>query len=374
MRQGEAAPRRRLWPVFAPLALTVALAILWTGLWFLAARAAETTIAGWREREAQVGRVYTCGRQIIGGFPFRIEVRCADPTIELRRQDPPIALKGADLVVVSQVYQPTLLISEFTSPLTISEPGRPPNYVANWALAQSSVRGTPRAPERASIVVDRPSLDRVNGGARSTVMKAERVELHGRMAGGSVTNDPVIELALRLVSATAPELHAFTTRPVDAEIIATLRGLADFSPKPWPVRLREMQARGGRIEITRARVQQGDAIAVSAGTLGLTERGGLDGQIEVTIAGLEHVVAALDLDRVTSQGRVGATIRALDGLVPGLGQLARANAAPGVVAALRAMGQATTLDGRPATTLPLRFADGQVLLGPFPVGRVPLLF
>jgi len=105
-----------------------------------------------------------------------------------------------------------------------------------------------------------------------------------------------------------------------------------------------------------------------------TERGGLEGQIQVTIAGLEHAVAALDLDRVTSQGKVGATIGALDRLVPGLGQLARQNAAPGVVAALRAMGQPTTLEGRAATTLPLRFADGQVLLGPFPVGRIPPLF
>src|SRR5262245_52664250 len=227
MRQGETAPRRRLWPVFVPLLLTVALAIVWTGLWFLAARKAETTIAGWREREAAVGRVYTCGKQVISGFPFRIEVRCVDPTIELPNQNPPIALKAADLVVVSQVYQPTLLISEFTGPLTISEPGQPRSYVADWALAQSSVRGTPKAPERVSIVVDRPTLDRVPEGvlvtidkARRheagpwTVMKAERIELHGRMAGGSVTDNPVIELALRLLSATAPELHTFTTRPV----------------------------------------------------------------------------------------------------------------------------------------------------------------
>jgi hypothetical protein len=371
----QPAPRRRLWPVFVPLVVTVALAIVWTGLWFLAARAAETRIAGWREREAKVGRVYACGgKETIGGFPFRIEVRCADPTIELRRQDPPIALKAADLVVVAQVYQPTLLISEATSPLTISAPGQPPSYVANWTLAQSSERGTPRAPERASIVVDRPSVDRVNGAGPQAVMKAERIELHGRMAGGSATSDPVIELALRLVSATAPELHALTTRPIDAEIIATLRGLPDFSPKPWPVRLRELQARGGRIEITRARVQQGDTIAVSAGALGLTESGGLDGEMQVTIAGLEHVVATLDLDRLTSRGRVGAAIGALDRLVPGLGRAARANAGPGIVAGLRAMGQPTTLDGKPATTLPLRFADGQVLLGPFPVARIPPLF
>jgi len=374
MLQSERARRRPLWPVFVPLALVVALALLWTGLWFFAAAAAEQTIAGWREREAKVGRIYTCDRQTISGFPFRIEVRCADPVIELRRDDPPVALRAADLVVVSQVYQPTLLIGELTGPMTIAEPGQSASYVANWTLGQSSVRGTPAAPERVSIVVDQPTLDRAGDSGTANVMKAQRIELHGRIADGSAAGDPVIELVLRLFSATAPELHAFMTQPVDADITATLRGLADFSPKPWPVRFRELQARGGRIEIGRARVQQGDAIAVSAGALGLTARGGLDGQIEVTIVGLESVVRSLDLDRVMSQGNVGATIDRLNRFIPGLGQIARQNAGPGILAALRAMGRPATLEGRPAIVLPLRFTDGQVLLGPFPVGRMPLLF
>jgi hypothetical protein len=135
-----------------------------------------------------------------------------------------------------------------------------------------------------------------------------------------------------------------------------------------------MQARGGKIEITRARVRQGEAIAASAGTLGLTTRGGLDGQIQVTILGLESIVRSLDLDRAMSQGNVGSAINALDRLIPGLGQVARQNAAPGILAALRGIGRPSTLDDKPATTLPLRFNDGQILLGPFPVGRVPPLF
>jgi hypothetical protein len=373
MRQPESAPRRRLWPVFVPIGLVVVLAFAWSGFWFVATGAAEKTIAGWREREAHVGRIYTCEKQTVSGFPFRIEVRCVDPSIELPHNEPPIALKASDLVVVSQVYQPTHLITELAGPMTIAEPGQPPSYVANWALGQSSVRGTPAAPERASIVVDRLTVDRV-GGAPVNVLKTDRVELHGRIAEGSVAGDPVIELVLRLAAATAPELHAFTRQPIDAELTAKLYGLADFSPKPWPVRFKEMQARGGRIDITGARVRQGEAIAVSAGTLGLTTRGGLDGQIQVTIAGLESIVRSLDLDRAMSQGSLGNAIGALDRLIPGLGQAARQNAAPGILAALRAMGRPATIDDKPATTLPLRFNDGQILLGPFPVGRVPPLF
>jgi hypothetical protein len=140
------------------------------------------------------------------------------------------------------------------------------------------------------------------------------------------------------------------------------------------VRFRELQQRNGSIEITSARAQQGDVIAVSAGTLSLTPRGGLDGQLQITVVGIEQLLKALDIDSIVSQGKVAETIGALDRLVPGLGNLARKNARPGIMAGLGAIGQSTVLDGKPAITLPLRFADGAVMLGPFPVGRVPPLF
>ena len=231
------------------------------------------------------------------------------------------------------------------------------------------------APERMAIVVDQPTVDRVGtSGSTPVLAKAERIELHGRIAEGSAADNPVIELVLRLAAATAPDVHPLMAKPLDGEIAVKLKGLPDFAPKPWRQRLRELQARGGSIEITKARVQQGDVIAVATGTLGLTERGGLDGQLQMTVVNLEQVLRALNLEQVMSQGKVGSTINALDRLMPGLGTIARQNAAPSIMAGLGALGQRTVLDDKPAVSVPLRFVDGAVMLGPFPVGRVPPLF
>src|SRR5690242_4543998 len=60
MLNQQPATRRRRWPIFVPFALLVALAVIWTGLWFYAASAAETALAGWRAREAKSGRTYEC--------------------------------------------------------------------------------------------------------------------------------------------------------------------------------------------------------------------------------------------------------------------------------------------------------------------------
>jgi hypothetical protein len=38
------------------------------------------------------------------------------------------------------------------------------------------------------------------------------------------------------------------------------------------------------------------------------------------------------------------------------------------------LGQQTSLEGRPAVTLPLRFKEGVAYLGPIPLGPTPALF
>jgi len=86
---------------------------------------------------------------------------------------------------------------------------------------------------------------------------------------------------------------------------------------------------------------------------------------------MERVLKLFDLERIMSEGQIGSTLSALDRLIPGLGGIARQNAAPGLVAAL---GQRTVLEGKPAVAFPVRFADGAVFLGPFQVGQIPALF
>jgi hypothetical protein len=373
--QPALAPRRRRWPVLLPVALVLALAGAWCGFWFYAAQTAEEAIAGWREREAKSGRIFTCGGQSIGGFPFRIEVRCPEAVAEFTTLQPPLTLKTTDLLVAAQVYQPTLLIAEASGPLTIGESGRAPTLLANWSLAQASVRGTPAAPERVSIVIEQPVLDRMGGGTPERLVTAKRSELHGRIAAGSVTDNPVIDIGLRALGAVAPGWHPVMAQPLDIDIASTLRGLKDFSPKPWSARLRDLQAAGGRIEITRARLQQGDAIAVGAGTLGLTPEGRLEGQLRITATGLEKVLPAFGVDRLAPPGSgVDRLAGALDRLAPGLGNVARQQAGVGLAAGIMLLGEQTELEGRKAVSLPLRFTDGNAFLGPIPLGRTPPLF
>jgi hypothetical protein len=357
------------------LFIVFALVAGWTGYWKFAASKGQQTIDGWRAREARAGRIYNCGSQSIGGFPFRIEVNCGDASAVFPANQPPLELKTSSIMVLSQVYQPGLLISEFHGPLTVGELGKTPNVIADWKSAQSSLRGTPAAPSRASLVLEQPVVDRMDGGNRQNLLRAKHIEFHGRLAEGSVTNNPVLEVALQLDQATAPDLHPAAARPTDATITGLFRGLADFSPQPWSARFREMQAAGGRIDITQARVQQGDIVAVGGGSLSLNADGKLEGQLRVTIVGLEQFLAAIGAQQlVQTSPQMDKLAGALDRLAPGLGGLARQQAGANISTGINLLGEQAMLEGKKAVTLPLRFNDGAVFLGPMPIGNTPALF
>jgi hypothetical protein len=372
------APRRRSarW-----LYLTLAVIIVvggWVAFWFYAADRANQAIAGWLEREARVGRVYSCGSQSLGGFPFRIEVRCTQAGVELRQMQPAMSVRMGDILIAAQIYQPTLLIGEWSAPLTVSELGQSPRMSANWTLMQTSVRGRPRAPERISVVLDNPSLDQLTGGAPDRVASAKHTEIHARMASGSMQDRPVIDIAVRAAALVAPVIHPVISQPTDADIDLTLRGMKDLSAKPWPVRFREIQEAGGKIEVKTARIAQGEWLATGSGALGLTANGRLDGEIRVTIAGLEKLLQQIGVEYLSRPGagsdKLNSAFNALDKIAPGLGNIARDRAAPALAAGAAFLGQATELEGRKAVALPLRFEDGKVYLGPLKVAETQPLF
>jgi hypothetical protein len=342
--------RRSYW-ILAPLLLVLVLALVWTGFWFYSAHAADRMMAAWIEREAQVGRVYTCASRTIGGYPFRIETRCTDPTVELRGGMAPVVIKAREILAVAQVYQPNLIIAEATGPMTVAEPGEAHPLTADWSLLQASVRGLPSELERVSLVVQGPKLQRTGGASPEPVMQAERIEFHARQSADASATKPAYDLAARVAATLVPALPALAGRPLNAEATAVLSGLSDLAPKPIAARLRDWQAAGGRLAITAIRLQQGDAVAVAKGDLALSPRGRLDGALTITAAGFDELSRWLGLPTPGQGGRQA-----------------------GILAGLAILGGQTELEGKRAITMPLRFSDGTVFLGPLPLGQIGPLY
>ena len=391
------APRRRpLWRLFFMPVLLLIAAAAWSAFWFYSASRVDQTADAWRAQEARSGRIYDCASRSVAGYPFRLEVRCDGVSVSLVSQtagqaatQTPITAKLGEILVVSQIYQPKLLIAEFTAPATIAGPSLP-SMIANWSKARSSVVGLPDVPQRISLVFDDPSIDRTDISPPTPLARARHIQLHGRLVDGSEPGHPDIETVLRIEQGSVQEVHPLLVEPFDAEVRTILTGLKDFSPKPWPQRFREIQAAGGHVEIVQSRIQQGDLIAVASGSLGLSAEGRLDGELQMTVAGLDKVIAALGIEKMLDEGVPQATLDhvapgvktadvnnllgALDRAIPGLGKVVKQNANAAAAAGINALGKEATLEGRKARSFPLRFVDGAAFLGPLKVAQIPPLF
>ncbi|MFZ0372026.1 MAG: DUF2125 domain-containing protein [Xanthobacteraceae bacterium] len=377
------ARRSRLWLSVALVAVLIVLGVGLSWGWYLAASIADRTLAGWVEREARLGRVYACGSQSIGGFPFRIVTDCGKAAATFNSNDPPFDLTATDVTFSAALYRPTVLHGDITGPVTLANPGEPPIFVANWSRAQLDLLGLPTDPEGISVNLTAPRLDRVAGPGSGMIFQADSADVDGRIIEGSARSNPVIEATGHFTAALAPTFHPLLAEPLQGDIDAVMHGFKDFSPKPWPVLFREMQASGGGIDIKSFRIERSDAIVVGAGTLTVNEHGRLDGVINVAVAGIENIVPLLGIDQLIGQGidkltggsgSPGQGLNALDRLVPGLSGVVRDQTNSNLIDNIKKMGQPTEIDKKPAIALPLRVADGVIYLGIIPVGVVPALF
>jgi hypothetical protein len=380
----RAVPHRRGRTFLMLALLAVVLAAAWCGGWYYAASVADSTLAGWVEREAAAGRVYNCGSQGITGFPFRIQAHCAEASAALKTIQPPFVVAANDVTFTAQVYHPTLLVGEVTSPVTVQAPGETaPSFVATWSLGRLSVSGFPPNPDSFTVDIDHLHLDHGTGTNAVTWFAADNAQLNAQIVSGSANNRPVIDTVLHFTAAIAPTLHRVTADPMQGDIEIVVRGLKDLSPKPLAERFREMRANGGNFEIKALRLERTDAVVVGAGTLTVNEHGRLDGTVNVAIAGIENIVPLLGIDQMIDQGvsrmtgmngQPGQGLAALDRLVPGLSGAVRQGAAASVIDNIKKMGQPTEIDKKPATILPLRISDGSVYLAMIRVGAIPPLF
>ena len=139
-------PRPRpLWQLFFMPCLLLIAAAAWSVFWFYSASQVDVTADAWRAREAQSGRIYDCAKRSVAGYPFRLEVLCDGARVSLVSQtagqatQAPITAKLGKILVIAQVYDPKLLIAEFTAPATISDPNNSSSMIVNWRTARSSI-------------------------------------------------------------------------------------------------------------------------------------------------------------------------------------------------------------------------------------------
>ncbi|MGB9143872.1 MAG: DUF2125 domain-containing protein, partial [Aestuariivirga sp.] len=113
-----ASSTKRPWHMFYPLAGMILISIVWCGYWFVAFQATQELVAAKRLELAGKGAQLICAQENWGGFPFRFEFWCQDPSLRFSGAGNTYQLKSAKLLVVAQAYNPLHILLLVDGPTT----------------------------------------------------------------------------------------------------------------------------------------------------------------------------------------------------------------------------------------------------------------
>ncbi len=313
--------------VIVPLVLVAAAIGGWSIYWYLAAKKAESALAAWTAREAQAGRVWVCPAPALGGYPFTVEISCANATFQG-------ALLGttkltgtlAQFHAATQLIEPNLVVAELDPPFVAKTSDGSLNIVVQWTKMTFETEGTPEALARVALVGHEVLVQGTMGELGTTkldisrfntyaVRIPERVDLAYRvMLGVNNLSAPALEQVIDLAARTGFSFEGTITR-------------ADFGgTAPIVDQIERWRLSNGHIDVKSASFTSGTRKLEAQGGLDLDEMHRPRGQLDAEISDFDLILQQLGVDPVIlSAGASLADLlggkRAADGSRRGLSRM-----------------------------------------------------
>ncbi|HMO28401.1 DUF2125 domain-containing protein [Enterovirga sp.] len=327
--------------LYLPVGLLALLVIGWSGAWFVIRGRVASGLDEWIAQEAGAGRRWTCADRTIGGYPFRIEIRCSDFTVD--KPDGRTSL--GRLLVVSQVYRPRHVIAEASGPLRVT--GGDLEAEGSWKLLQASVIMAPGGFDLASLVAEEPVVKIRDPWGITVDLSSRHFEGHVRPQPGDRT---AVDVATSSEGAVIPGLGELIGGSERADIILemSVTKAHELPTQPLLRKLEGWREAGGSVALTKLSVKKGTARLEGTGTFAIDAGHRPEGQLDLRAEGLGGFL-----------GQFAAGTGGLLGAILGGGR-AEPAASEGALRRLP----------------PLRMQDGRVLVGPVPVPglRLPPLY
>jgi hypothetical protein len=339
--------RSRRIGLYGPFVFLLLIVVGWTALWLYGRHRVGLELDNFFARQAAGGRQWACPDRSIGGYPFRIEVRCTRPTFEavLDRRGPVTGSLGALTVIATTAGALNMahVIGEAQSPLIVKEEGGL-TTTTTWTTSQASFRGLHNRVERFSLVINQPVI-KVTDVANRQLMetKADQAEVHLR-EGVDAARPDSYDLAVKLTNVVQPELDpVFANKdPINLQFDARLLKVTGLDRRDWRRSLDNWRNGGGTIQVEQLQISKGQPRIEAKGELRLDAEKRLNGRLDASFANLGPLLQQFGIG---GQGGAG-------GLIGGL------------------LGGNNPQQRDRALRLPLVLENGRVAVGPF---RIPNL-
>jgi hypothetical protein len=287
----DAKPAPSRLSLYVPLALMALLCLGWSAFWVFAVEQAKVVAAGFLAREAERGREWVCPQQAVGGFPFRVQIRCEAPNVLIKEADGTarhITLAG--LILHARILSPQNFIAVFQSPLRV-DPGKGNAAELSWQSARTSFTAGASGPSELSVEVLEPVLT-IASGADPLIARAKDVTLHLRKAPGDAPGTDLVALAREVVFSPLDQISG-NKATMRFEVQASAPGLVPALTRPFFASVEDWRAKGGKARIVMLKAEKGSASLDLSGELGFDALHRLNGHLQGRAKGLDQLTGRL---------------------------------------------------------------------------------
>lgn len=279
--------------------IVVIVAGVWSAGWFFAAAQVRQGMERLAANDGEIDPRLTCGTLNVTGFPFRIDIDCADAV--LVAED--LTVNASGLRLSAQVYNPTHVLVSARAPITTSDAFFGTSSRLNFADLQGSARlttsdfikglgGDGWRIARVSVVGN--GLDWVETTAGSDLPQARASHAELQVIDVPELHDAAAGTAALAIYAVAKDVVApgFQINSGNGEVQLQVTGLPDDIRRFGDAGLlAAWQAAGGKIEVARINGTDGEDLIDASGTLGLDANRMLEGDITYANRGIRERLA-----------------------------------------------------------------------------------
>jgi hypothetical protein len=317
-----------------PVAVIITVVIGWPVFWYVKSRQTATAVTAWMTHEAQLGRAWSCPTQKTGGFPFSVEISCANPLFQGEILGKTLTGTVRGFRATSPLLRNDNVLAQLDSPFAAKISDGTFDISLQWGELFLGLEGQPGALKRVSL---RGNQVRLQG-------KAEGMgAVDGASGDVNVVlardrRDNAYDFMFTFNQGSIPALNSLldTQLPIDVQVGGTISQVDLRGAETFKDFLENWRSANGHVDLTTAWLTSGHIILDAKGGLDLDGQHRVNGKLDASFAGLDKAFRQLGVDpALITAGQV------LSGLLGG--------------------GQG---GGTGRISLPLTFSEGFLSIGP----------
>jgi hypothetical protein len=286
-----------------PVAIVVAVLIGWPVFWYVKSRHTAAAVRAWTTHEAQLGRAWSCPTQKIGGFPFSVEISCANLLFQGEILGKTLNGTVRGFRATSPLLRTDSLRAEMDSPFAAKTSDGRFDITMQWGELFLDLDGHPGALDRLTLSGNQVRLQGKAGGMDTVDGASGDVNV----VLARDRHDNAFEFMVSLNQGSIPALNSLldTQLPIDMQVGGTISQVDFRGAETVQDFLEKWRSANGHVDITTAWLTSGHIIFDATGGLDLDGQHRVTGKLDASFAGLDKAFRQLGVDpALISAGQV----------------------------------------------------------------------